>query len=459
VSPSPRQRRREDRDAQVKRPERREGQPGRSGDRRDESPRLSLRRYRSGSGSRQRSRSRDRDQDRSHHRNSERYHRRGSDRRKDERVHPTEKRNGKGRLLVKSSRSSSPLPPPPFAVVEPSKEVVHSNTNTKEKGKQRAAVGVDGVVMEGERWSPSYLGSRSPSLITQTPTIADDPRVPMDKSIENGGMPQVPQPQPEQATAQPKKLRPNRNQGILQAVQAHLGSHPHPNSTGSDRQKRPVDMGHSVKVELKEIEDKNHGDATVNSECHETKPSLLARLSDPGPLTSSAVDVDSELPKQRLSGPEIMARTRARLAKLKNETVAGVLPTSALESGMIQHARDGADEDTSNNDIRARLFRRLEEEKRMKSSPGHLSPRPAALPTADANPNSDVSLDAQAAEVKLRMQAQLRIRLAAAKRDAVQHSDGTLGNEVGAGGIGEDMGTDFGKREELLRTRLKERRS
>jgi hypothetical protein len=192
----------------------------------------------------------------------------------------------------------------------------------------------------------------------------------------------------------------------------------------------------------------------------EAKPPPLARLSNECP-TSSVVydmlpqptkDLDVEGPKSRLSAPEIMARTRARLAKLKNEPVAGVLPTSGEADG---HDRAGAAKHSSrsfsNDDIRARLLNRLEEDKSQITLPAEQAlPRPALSPP-DTSWSSKAELDSQAVEAKLRMQAQVRVRLAAAKRatgDHVQDED-----------VEKDVHKDFGQREESLRATLRERRA
>jgi len=346
-----------------------------------------------------------------------------------------------------------------------------SNTNAKEKGKQPADVDVDPVVMEGDR--RSYSPSCSPPIVKQTYSLtpSDTPRGSIDKTLEREGNIQAAphQPTPQPATAR-KRLRPNRNQGILQAVQAYLGSHS--NTTGLDRQKRPVGVQPSVMVEVTEREDKNQLVVTADSECHVPTPSLLARLPDPQPPPPSAiaidtadesriVDIDSAPPKPRLSAPEIMARTRARLARLKNEALAGV---STSESDLIQNGHGPANEGTlrtsSNDNVRARLVRGLEEDKRLIAAPAQSSAHPAASSAADGNLNSGTRSDSEVAEVKLRMQALLRVRLAAAKRLAGEpHSGVSVGNEGRINGAREDVNGEFRSREDSLRTRLWERRS
>jgi hypothetical protein len=87
------------------------------------------------------------------------------------------------------------------------------------------------------------------------------------------------------------------------------------------------------------------------------------QLNEPG-----IAHADSAPSNPILSGPEIMARTRARLAKLKDEPIAGVLPTSTLGSLVTQTSHDPADEgelQTWNEGIQARIFCRLEGEKRL----------------------------------------------------------------------------------------------
>jgi hypothetical protein len=149
-----------------------------------------------------------------------------------------------------------------------------------------------------------------------------------------------------------------------------------------------------------------------------------------------------------------MARTRARLVQLKDEPVAVILP-SATPSDLgadgaknIGDARDTT-RDSSTDQIRTRLLNRLEEERRQIPQAATVLPDPARS-AAEMHPGA--GLDSQAAEAKLRMQAQVRVRLAAAKRVAGGYSafskDATVGTEGDAVVI---------QREESLRARLRER--
>ena len=404
-----------------------------------------------------RNRNPDRDRDERHDRGGA-HGRRKIDEQTHGKMRGTE--SGKDHILV---RPTSPTLPSSVEAGT-SKVAVHGHlTATAEEVEQQVDVGAEiPVVEKGEGGSRSRSRSPLRTRLAQTQTPAA-PGIHGPPGEKIGGYDE-PQLQPQLAT-QPaamdrRKLRPDRNQGIFQAIQAHLGSH-----SVRGRPKRPVAVVSEVQREA--IADKGKGQQVDTSDRELHLESLLPRLSDPQSTSSLAfvtkasntADTESANPKPKLTGPEIMARTRARLAKLKNEPVAGVLPASA---DLFQNGQDKVDRSTpqpSHDDIRTRLFRRLEEEKRHIPAPEHLAPSAASLSTPDANQSSSTRSDPQAAEVKLRMQAQLRVRLAAAKRGTGEPSGGSGKKEVGRNGIEDAVDVDFGRREESLRTKLRERRT
>jgi E3 ubiquitin-protein ligase Topors len=295
--------------------------------------------------------------------------------------------------------------------------------------------------MEAERHS--HLRSRSPSGVRLLQTQAEVPTDARDQvhgkrksEMKEDAVLEIETTTKIQPATNKKRLRPSRNVGILQAVQAHLGSSSSAKPNGPGRQKQ-VDVGPSDPATVDEFGDKT--DVAVGncparilepSSSAEAKPLLLARLSEQRPKSSLSgidtadtrpqrptEDVDAEGSKSTLSAPEIMARTRARLAKLKNEPVAGVLPAVSAEVKGHDDAKGGGTQASSGDDIRARLLNRLEEEKRQIPSPGLDSLYPT-LPAADTSRTLKAALDPQTAEAKLRKQAQVRVRLAAAKRAA-----------------------------------------
>ncbi|KAF7333488.1 E3 ubiquitin-protein ligase Topors [Mycena venus] len=276
-----------------------------------------------------------------------------------------------------------------------------------------------------------------------------------------------------------------RNRSLFESVQAHLAVpsrkqretmnpalHPSP---GSSNAKPSADF--------------DNEDADTGS-----VPSLLTRLSDPGtrqPIykpdkgngaaattkTKIPVDAVSEIPiegtedlpqtrRSTFSAPEIMARTRARLAKLAaNDPQSG--KSSSLDGGVgtaqppspyaylpsplsLGSRQDGnGDISTCTENIgatsprRARLLGRLEEEKQT-AAPDSAAVRSLSFGTTAAEVALNVALDrisqaerpiafpadmtstsggftpthenADAVEARLRRQAQLRVRLAAEKR-------------------------------------------
>lgn len=156
-----------------------------------------------------------------------------------------------------------------------------------------------------------------------------------------------------------------------------------------------------------------------------TPPSLLTRLSAPQTLldTSSAEpSISDEIGTgtargmtenpQSMSAPEIMKRTRARLAKLKNETIAGIppsTPTPPLTPSITSPPVDLL------APLRSTLLEKLQAEKEKAGEAPSEPLTPTNEVPEDADPTENEALQA---ESKLRKQAQLRVRLAAAKRES-----------------------------------------
>ncbi|KAJ7908857.1 hypothetical protein B0H13DRAFT_2495295 [Mycena leptocephala] len=262
-----------------------------------------------------------------------------------------------------------------------------------------------------------------------------------------------------EASRKPPRIR---NRSLFESVQAHLAapSRKHRETTAI------VDPPPNSS---------NLSDA-FDEEKNSSVPSLLTRLSEPGtqqtirrkpdgdqlsPVEAVAgVPIESELlpTKPSFSAPEIMARTRARLAKLaaidpsseSSLSLDGGVGTARPPSSALLSIGSGQD---GNSDIsafagniggsprRAKLLGRLEEEKR---KAGGVAPSHSFVPTAEptqvalnvafdrisqvehpiAFPNDVTSIaseEVDAAEARLRRQAQLRVRLAAEKR---KHASG-----------------------------------
>lgn len=157
-------------------------------------------------------------------------------------------------------------------------------------------------------------------------------------------------------------------------------------------------------------------------------PSLLARLSDPETQNTALLESNVPVGKEPLqpgipsfSAPEIMARTRIRLAKLKNETVAGIPPSTPTPPLTPSALSSTSNAPTS---LRNKLLGKLEEERRQVND--GVQPVPSTTET-ESFPNSDDALNGESLKVEsnLRMQAQLRVRLTAAKRARDNHDSNT----------------------------------
>ncbi|KAH9847758.1 hypothetical protein C2E23DRAFT_741031, partial [Lenzites betulinus] len=259
-------------------------------------------------------------------------------------------------------------------------------------------------------------------------------------------------------------------------------------------------------------------------------PSLLSRLSDPAPRVTNTQNTSPEVPDaaravlpahedgKRMSAPEIMARTRARLSRMAtagDQSSIQSLPPSAQhpgagpQSATSHHAAVGvgdvgaverhmSSEDACQSqgtarsgvhapglatsaDPRTLLMQKLAAEKRdaadihtaekaqLSSAPPSSVPMVLAAGSSTASgaarsggpskpaPNV-VSAErlAERREAELRSQAQLRVRLAAAKRAAQR------GGAASGGGTGGSTGTideDLAVQESSLRSRLKGRQA
>ncbi|KAL1941076.1 hypothetical protein VTO73DRAFT_7712 [Trametes versicolor] len=256
----------------------------------------------------------------------------------------------------------------------------------------------------------------------------------------------------------------------------------------------------------------------------EGMPSLLLRLSDPTPPSAAAVQhvahavpdaARGHLPVHEggkgISAPEIMARTRARLAKTEEHST---VPSPSVPPS-VQHPGTGSQPSTANNakqgsdvgavehmssedaaqprgaagpalaasaDPRTLLLQKLAAEKRdaadiptAEKAPVSAARRPSvpmALGGADrtraaegAPPKAAPDVVpaeriAERKEAELRSQAQLRARLAAARRAALaQPQRSTVGSGDASGTSTGTVDGDLAVQESALRSRLKGRRA
>ena len=177
--------------------------------------------------------------------------------------------------------------------------------------------------------------------------------------------------------------RPPRNRSLLESVQAHLNSNGRVRSNPNPNTNTNVEPNNN----------KPHTEEAATADYEESTPALA--------------------PPGRYSAPEIMARTRARLAKLKNEPIAGVSPDNDV--GVLPPPQTPTPPSSSSlktdNQVKLIIMDRLEEAKRQAGSIG--------TETTATSEKLSPPEDANEAERKLRQQAHLRIKLAAAKRAAV----------------------------------------
>ncbi|EIN06523.1 hypothetical protein PUNSTDRAFT_53962 [Punctularia strigosozonata HHB-11173 SS5] len=279
------------------------------------------------------------------------------------------------------------------------------------------------------------------------------------------------EPSPKVAHGNPApRTRPFR---LKDLVQAHLGTAP---AISRTTRSKTSSLQRAVSDTATEpsITPQSHAPSSAPVDETETSP----HRSESTLTTKGAAGVSASL-----SAPQIMARTRARLAALRNESVAGVQPSaySQKPEDTSSQSHEGPDHpfgnpptdesgDTSVNPAsksvdmaRRRLLNKLVREKRDLRSSVHtgLSP-PATSALTEGNQGDSSGIgegnetgDASAAmEARLRNEALLHVRLAAEKRVAASagragqtHVNGFQGSSALAG-----------SREEALKARLHERR-
>lgn len=257
-----------------------------------------------------------------------------------------------------------------------------------------------------------------------------------------------------------RNSRQPRNRSLLESVQAHLGSSSE--RTGSSR--RVVLMDQDPSVTSRDSFNSTQVQDDASKPEMSSKPSPLTRLDGHDtmalPASPTAVGMQgleitepsSMTSRKALSPPEIMARTRARLAQLKDEHVAGVSPVSPVTEvaiSLLNTPQDDISSSSLRGDARAQLLNRLEDAKTQILTGEESSPGTAPSTThSGTNSTPNVDADLQAAEAKLRKMAQVRIRLAAAKRAAGEQP-----------GPSKFVASNKEGREESLRARLRERRA
>ncbi|KAJ7727272.1 hypothetical protein B0H16DRAFT_259763 [Mycena metata] len=256
----------------------------------------------------------------------------------------------------------------------------------------------------------------------------------------------------------PRKPARIRNRSLFESVHAHLG--------GPSRKERDTRT-------LQTTPGSSKFPSSLDAEETGSVPSLLTRLSfpeapeDSGPFLTPGDSVTTKVPehassvpgeqvlpspshtKPSFSAPEIMARTRARLAKLATKSTSldgGVVPASSPAAAAVSlGSRQDGDSNISTSSSghigdRAKLLGRLEEEKQkargVAGSPTHGTAAPVDAAVARnvgldrisqversiAFPVDSSVTSVDAAEARLRRQAQLRVRLAAEKREHSEHA-------------------------------------
>ncbi|KAL4249007.1 hypothetical protein ABKN59_006410 [Abortiporus biennis] len=292
------------------------------------------------------------------------------------------------------------------------------------------------------------------------------------------------------STGHEKTIRPRIPQAALTSVQMHLtktGRQGRTNSnlippTGGGGSKltelsvRGAASKHRASLE-EDNKHKSMGTRNTNNRDQTSSgiPSLLHRMSDPvqGSISDPTTDRSDETPvssnttvdrldsstiadpkKVKMSAPEIMARTRARLARnnhiiatnipssmVQNEPLSSTSPISTSHSTSLSPGSPSPSASTtipSSSDLRRRLLMKLEDERRAQlqprddneaflsvgssasrqdvvDSPPHgslVSPSSAA-----EHEGHDSTMDAEMREAELRRKARLRARLVAAKKN------------------------------------------
>ena len=219
-----------------------------------------------------------------------------------------------------------------------------------------------------------------------------------------------------------RETRPSRRINLRDSVRAHLAQQLESRPVAKGERKRRIDV---ITSPL---------DPVGNKSMHTTEvPSLLARLSDPPehdakhefPDGSAQViqsNDQAESKPQASAHAQVMTRTRSRLARLEDD-----VKTTGTTEG--RDARPHVVDDDDGQDLRTRLLTRLEGEKLSLSEGSQHLDAIAPMPIGASSPTrgplrdrvapSSASADAhaQTVEASLRRRAQLRARLAAAKRN------------------------------------------
>jgi hypothetical protein len=259
----------------------------------------------------------------------------------------------------------------------------------------------------------SRAGEDSMDVIVDVPASVKSSGTPpngttMDQSVVD----KVAEPSHSKSIRQRGRAR-GRGRTLLESVHSHL-SFPQTNANSSTRKHNRLG-----------VVPQDHLTPVITG-----SPSLLARLSDPGTQNISSLESSPPVGKAIsqlsadtlcLSASDIMARTRVRLAKLKNEPVAGVPPSAPTPS--IARSVSSATSNVSTS-LRNKLLGKLEEEKRYVSDSDQVPSVPTTEIRAPTNSEDALDDDSLIAESNLRMQAQLRVQLVAAKRARDNHDVG-----------------------------------
>lgn len=379
-------------------------------------------------------------------------------------------------------------------------------------------------------WQPAIF----PTTVSESPSIGSTGH----KVLEAYG----PAAEPGDGTDKLKSTRPLVSRSVWDSVQMHLSNSstvgtktnrntgkPLPEQNAGERPTELSIRGASSAVSMRGILEvnetvmgpnttaENHNNRALDS----SSPSLLQRLSDPVLISSSdggadrgtnstpvfdnhvpavSREVSTDMPDAkgkriiRMSAPEIMARTRARLARIKAEVAPVSSSTKECDGGLVVRSnarnlhgapvresptpdttslRPGSNSfpistpfDPSSSSLNspplfsatnsyASLLSKLEDEKQLyhkysqdnevqffatgKATPptlhiddsGHAPPVAGKLSKTKAlDPYPLGQYDPEMKEAKLRSQAQLHVRLAAARRIAVCNAEGSSGSGV-----------------------------
>ena len=267
------------------------------------------------------------------------------------------------------------------------------------KGKQKAQDTED-VRCTSRASTSSADHAAHPPILSDSTKQPDSCNISSDQSESRTGLPE---------------RRPSRRINLRDSVRAHLAQQLESRPVAKGERKRRVDV---ITSPL---------DSVGHTSIHTTEvPSLLARLSDPCERDAkhevpdgSAQVIQSndraESEPQASAHAQVVARTRTGLAKLEDD-----VETAGTTEGVVVVV-DG-------QDLRTRLLTRLEGEKLSLSGGSQhfdaIAPMPVGAstqssPTQGSLRDRVASADAhaQTVEASLRRRAQLRARLAAAKRN------------------------------------------